>query len=101
MSKKLKFSMNTVFGVAVSSIFVGGIAGCVNANATESTATAETGSALSAGQAQADSSHDGSPRAAQGVVDPGVRGGDPGAGGIIPSPATQDPVKAANEETLF
>jgi len=41
------------------------------------------------------------PKAADGVVDPGVRGGDPGAGAIIPSPASQDPQKAANEETLF
>lgn len=82
-----KFVANTVFGVALSSALVAGISGC----ATDSSANPDIGT-------------DGAPvesfqrpnemKGGDGVTDPGVRGGDPGAGGPIAG-------MNANELALF
>jgi len=75
MSQKFmaNFVANIVLGVTLPSALVSGMSGCVSSDGIESTATADTSTALS-GQLDA------VPAAAKGVVDPGVRGGAPGAG---------------------
>ncbi len=77
MSKKL--AAHAVLGVAVSSALVGAMSGCSGNGGNDG----DPGSATTTAAYTADWDRDDRPRAAHGVTDPGVRGGVPGAGGVI------------------
>lgn len=67
-----KFVANTVLGVALSSALVAGMSGC-----TDDPASADTNTPVESFERPTEL------KAGAGVTDPGVRGGEPGAGGPI------------------